>query len=82
MGMLEKNTSVSLDTVYRGILSSFSKISKEYKNSLDCLMLKNRGYGVWTPDLNFKGSHDETPHHGIPSKYVKCWKKIVKKNLK
>ena len=40
MGMLEKNTSVSLDTVYRGILASFSKISKEYKNSLDCLMLK------------------------------------------
>ena len=46
MGMLEKNTSVSLVTVYIGILSSFSKISKEYKNSLDCLMLKNRGYGV------------------------------------
>ena len=40
MGMLEKNTSVSLVTVYIGILSSFSKISKEYKNSLDCLMLK------------------------------------------
>ena len=31
--MLDKNTSVSLDTLYRGILASFSKISKEYKNS-------------------------------------------------